>query len=174
MLMMGKTHRLGGVLVGLGMLSVVPQDPVVIAGSLACSVVGSLFPDLDHKNSTISKKAGVVGGITSAVFTHRGIMHAPLIYTLIYLAAMTVAELPYSVFLTSWYFGVLSHLLFDMFNPGGIPLLFPLSKKKFRIIGLSTGGVGEAVFRAVMMFSCVGFAFYILLGQFGQEITVFA
>lgn len=165
--MMGRTHRLGGIMVGLGMLSIVPQDPVVIAGSLACSVVGSLFPDLDHKNSTISKKAGVVGGLTSTVFTHRGIMHAPLIYTIVYLMLFSIAPLPYSVFLTSWYFGVLSHLIFDMFNPGGIPLLFPFSKKKFRIMGIPTGSVGEAVFRVVMTFSCVGFALYIAMGQIG-------
>lgn len=171
--MLGKTHRLGGIFVSLGMLTVVPQEPLVIAGTIACGLAGSLFPDLDHKNSTATKKAGVVGGLTSTVFKHRGLLHSPLFYSLIYVLLLPFCKLPFSVFLTSWYFGVLSHLIMDMFNTGGIPLFSPLSRKKFKVANIKTGSMGEVFVRAGMTLACVGFAFVIVWDQFGYKVLEF-
>lgn len=160
--MMGKTHRLGGIMVATAMLTAIPQDPLVIAGTVACSIAGSYFPDLDHKNSTASKKAKIVGTITSTIFSHRGLMHSPLIYTILYCAGLYFAPLPYSIFLTGWYFGVMSHLLLDLLNPQGIPLFAPISKKKYRLAEITTGGAGETILRLILTIAAAMFGLWVI------------
>lgn len=159
--MMGKTHRLGGIMVATAMLTAIPQDPLIIAGTVACSLAGSYFPDLDHRNSTASRKAKIVGTITSTIFTHRGFMHWPSVYTVLYLIGLYFAPLPYSVLLTGWYFGVLSHLSMDLFNPQGIPLLAPFSMKKISFGNITTGSAGETIFRILLTIAAVAFGFMV-------------
>ena len=155
--MEGKTHKIGGLIVGLGLISAIPQHPLAMVGTVGCSVIGSLFPDLDKRNSTISKKAKVVGWITSAIFKHRGLMHSLLPYTMVYPLLLPLINHPASVFLTGWYFGVLSHLLLDMLTPEGIPILAPISKKRVSLLGvfsIRTGGKAEIVFRMCLSILC--------------------
>ena len=60
--MNGYTHKIGGTCAGLLATSLALNAPYspekfIVAGTImAGSIVGSLLPDIDHKNSTISKK----------------------------------------------------------------------------------------------------------------------
>ncbi len=158
--MMGKTHRIGGLLASAIFLSSVPLDPVTAMGVITCGVAGSLLPDIDHRRSTAAKSLGMVGGITSAVFRHRGILHSPLFYTIIFLVLCPMCPAPLLLLLTSGYLGVLSHLLLDMLNPVGIPLVAPLSRKRTHIACISTGGFREHMVKWGMLALC-GLCFFV-------------
>lgn len=42
-------------------------------------------PDIDHPKSRPTKHMGVVGTITSSLFTHRGLLHNPIFWTVLYI-----------------------------------------------------------------------------------------
>lgn len=81
--MLGKTHRLGGIMVGalspliIEAVTKTPiQDPAVFVGvAMAGGAIGSLIPDLDHPNSLLSKKLKPVSAIVREFAHHRGITH---------------------------------------------------------------------------------------------------
>lgn len=43
-----------------------------------------MSPDIDHKKSKPTRHMGIIGRVTSSVFTHRGILHNPYFWTVIY------------------------------------------------------------------------------------------
>ena len=47
--------------------------------------------------------------------------------------------------------GVIAHLIGDMMTKEGCPLLYPFSKKRFRFLGLTTGGAWETVVTWVLV-----------------------
>ncbi|MEG0579902.1 MAG: metal-dependent hydrolase, partial [Niameybacter sp.] len=48
--------------------------------------------------------------------------------------------------------GYLSHLLLDMLNPRGVPLLYPFTKYKYKILGkIHTGEKGEEIVYFILM-----------------------
>lgn len=147
--MNGKTHRVGGVCAGVITTAVMLQPPytfsklflsgIIIWGSTA----GSFIPDIDHKGSTIGKKHKITSFAISNLFGHRGMAHAPLIYSLLYFLALTLGEtipgylqLMYVSLITGIFIGVLSHIFLDSLTVDGTPWLYPFTKKKFSIIKL--------------------------------------
>lgn len=84
--MLGKTHRLGGIMIGT-------ITPIIIQKTLNTPInnittftittiiggaIGSLLPDLDHPNSIISKKIKPLSKIIREFAHHRGITHTLL------------------------------------------------------------------------------------------------
>jgi|GEM_PF-1677895 len=94
---------------------------------------------------------------------HRGFTHtvpglvlvsAPLMFMLLTGVLFVGADIAVSGqigFVMGW----LSHMLIDTFNRGGIPWLWPVTKKRFRVAKIATGSVEEGRF---LVFSIVGFA----------------
>ncbi len=84
--MLGKTHRLGGIMIGaitpviLEKIIHVNIDNTVVftCATIAGGAIGSLLPDLDHPNSIISKKLKPVSKIVREFAHHRGITHTLL------------------------------------------------------------------------------------------------
>lgn len=84
--MLGKTHRLGGIMIGsLTPIIIentlnIPIDNLMIFTSVTMigGAVGSLLPDLDHPNSIISKKLKPVSKVVREFAHHRGITHTLL------------------------------------------------------------------------------------------------
>lgn len=80
--MLYKTHIAGGLALGYIAFSKVPmfnvdmtqsKTLIIITSGL---VVGSLFPDIDHKNSYLSRKIKPLSFITSKLFKHREFTHS--------------------------------------------------------------------------------------------------
>lgn len=110
---------------------------------LAASGLGGLLPDIDHKNSTITKSNPVAGFFIRLFLTHRGFTHSLLSLAIIsaftWIGARVIGS-GYGYWVVSGFsIGYASHILLDSLNPKGVPLFYPL-KKKFSFGKIKTGG----------------------------------
>lgn len=165
-----KTHIIGGVATGLIATQVVLNNTtstntssLIETGILSTAIftgaiVGSVFPDIDKKNSFIGRRFKAVSTVFSFVFKHRGFIHTPILYiVLIPLLLQIPQNLIDGVFATYVYLtilgftgGVLSHLLLDSMTEKGIMWLYPIKKKYFRLLRIKTGSSGEKFFSALL------------------------
>jgi len=144
--MMGRTHKYGGFATGVvASAYLIPQpyttESFIMGGLLiGTAMVGSLIPDIDHKNSTMGRKHKITSSVVNGLFGHRGITHAPFFHfavlaILFYLSTLITG--PIQPFVVACVFGlmlgILSHLLLDIITVDGIPLFYPLSKDKVNI-----------------------------------------
>ena len=98
------------------------------------------LPDIDTKDSKISRKIPILPSILSIFTTHRGIIHS--IYPVIILSAILY---PYNSFYTlAFIIGYLSHLILDALTLQGINFLHPFTQ--FHIKGfIKTGSILELI-----------------------------
>lgn len=120
--MLGKTHAAAGVCAGAGLAMATATSPLAGAVIIGESWLGFLLPDIDHKNSKISKKLKLTGFIARLFAGHRTLFHNPLFYTAIFVAFWYLRQ-EVAVFLTPLFMGIGTHLLLDAFTPMGVPLL---------------------------------------------------
>lgn len=161
------THSIGGVGTGLLVLAATGHGINEIAQTAIMSgaVLGSLFPDIDHKQSYISHKAPVASLAISAAFKHRGFLHSPVFILLagILLTAgsrtlLSGSPLQMAHFLITGFIpGMLSHIILDTFNKQGIPWLWPY-KKRFRLLTIKTDSIMETAF-ALILTALIGYQF---------------
>lgn len=149
--MRGGTHALAGVLIGAA-LTIDTQSLVPIVGAIAAGALGALAPDLDHPQAALSRRIGLIG-LPFRLVKHRGILHSGVAAAI----ALVGAALVVSVYATAAALGYASHLVLDGLTVQGIPLLWP-SGRRFRLLGLTTGGIGE---------------FIVLLGLLGALVALF-
>ena len=152
--MTGKTHTIGGIVLGvLGLKILTVSNPVYYFTGVC---LGALLPDIDHQHAPISKITYPLSAIVQRYAKHRTWTH-----TLLF--AVSVPILFNFAGLNEWFniglfVGILSHLVLDLFNPTGVPLFMPITKKKFRIAKIKTGGNGEIAFSVASVL--VGFLLY--------------
>lgn len=153
-----RTHIVGGVLAALiateGLGGIVMVGVVDTAIMVGVSAFASLVPDLDHEESKLGRRVPKVSKFLSRVFGHRGMTHAPIVYGLIY-KLMQSQNIPMTITL-GFLVGALSHLFLDMFNWMGVPLMLPLTKKKFSLGGIKTRSGDESVFCGGLVVGVVG------------------
>ncbi|MCR4658461.1 MAG: metal-dependent hydrolase [Lachnospiraceae bacterium] len=153
-----------------------PQDaslPLAVCFTVSCCY-GGLLPDADIPHSTagkhlrfllwplyLFKKMLLILGFfirplkkIGTALGHRGLFHSPLFHTMIF-AILSALFRGWSEWinciLSGLYFGVLSHLLLDLFS-GGIPLFAPFSMKRQRpAITFKTGSFLEVIFNLVFV-----------------------
>ncbi len=127
--MTGKTHLSTGIASGVtvGLCAYGPSKEAM-AFAFAC-VIGSLFPDIDHSGSKISKTLRPLAFIITMFCSHRGIFHTPLFYAIpaliIYIFFPNVAD----SWLAGFLMGIGIHLIQDMFNSQGVMIFYPIKKK---------------------------------------------
>lgn len=134
--MQGTTHLLAGLLVG----ALIRPDLAIVA---ACGV-GALLPDLDHPNSLISRRVGVLAMPVHLSVKHRGALHSGLIVLILLGVALGISE-SFRTPALAVVAGYASHLLLDALTVSGIPLLWP-HRGRFRLLRLRTGGLIENLF----------------------------
>lgn len=173
--MNGYTHKIGGTCAALVATCLALQEPfstdkLIVAGCIvAAAGIGSLLPDIDHKNSTISKKHKITSWIMTHLFEHRGFTHAPLIQ-LMFLAILFyfgknlggIVQYAYLGTVIGLGIGLLSHTFLDWLTVGGIPLLYPFTKRKFHLMSLKTSkhSKGMAVFIVLLTIAIIGVKAY--------------
>ena len=147
-----KTHINGGILVGLYVGLQMTNIPIVTSGVLLGGVlVGSVFPDIDHKNSYIGHKAKTVSKAINKFSGHRKLFHAPLMYLLLY--SISIGMITHKLLIVGvkgLFLGVLSHLLLDSFTVGGLPWFYPFSKKKFTLGKIKTNSKLEDIICGIL------------------------
>jgi inner membrane protein len=149
--MRGGTHALAGVLIGAA-LTIDSVSLIPIVGAIAAGALGALAPDLDHPQAALSRKIGPLA-LPFRLVKHRGILHSGVAAAI----AIGAAALGVSIYATAAGLGYVSHLVLDGLTVQGIPLLWP-SGRRFRLLGLTTGGIGELV---------------VLLGLLGALVALF-
>lgn len=146
-----RTHLLGGAaLAAAAMTYVAPQTTLEVGLYYGMALVGALLPDLDHPNSWVSRKVGILNYPFRAL-GHRGATHSLLAVLIVFCVMGGVFG--GSVATIGLTLGYLSHLLLDMLNPRGVPLFYPLTKDKYKIAKIRTGEWGEYVVVGLLMIS---------------------
>ena len=120
--MLGKTHAAASVCAGFGLAVAVAENPLTGAVIIGESWLGSLLPDIDHKNSKISKKLKLTGFIVRLFTGHRALFHNPLLYAAVY-AALWHFRPDLANFLIPLFMGIGTHLFLDALTPMGVPIL---------------------------------------------------
>ena len=144
--MNGKQHALIGAGIYLGInyfISFVPSTPAPLAIGAGIAVLGAWLPDIDQNNSTIRQRTGTargqgpfgvfgwVGGILAAVLGgHRAVTHTALACGLLAWALLNFTPQNWRGYVIAFVIGYVSHLVADMLTEGGVPLFWPLSKKR--------------------------------------------
>ena len=105
---------------------------------------GTLFPDADVKGSPASK-------VIYIPLEHRGPLHSPVVGGLLSLALFFLSKDLAIGFLV----GYMGHLFLDTWNRAGVPLLYPFSRRKFRIMNVKVGSMTE--YGLLLVFAFVGF-----------------
>lgn len=150
--MTGKTHLMAGVEASLIYLTAVAQrdfgapELTVIQQviSVPLCLAGSLAPDIDLKTSTVGKETKVLSFLINSIFGHRTFSHSPLLLAMIYL--LVNAHIPNFMWMAiPFIVGAASHLVLDMLNRSGIPLLWPI-QTRFWALGIKTESAGERMF----------------------------
>lgn len=159
-----KAHSVGGICTGLAFsIATMPQENQFLYTAVitTSALLGSLLPDVDEPNSFIGKKVWLLSKIIKFTTGHRGIFHTiiisfifPLIY---YLTKDNELFLKYSWFpylntIIGLTIGYLSHLLMDAMTEMGVPLLWPITKRKISIMKLKTN---RHEWIAIAMFVCL-------------------
>lgn len=149
--MTGKTHAICGTMtmvaiaacnakgLDFGGFSLVPWVSIVAAPS------GSYMPDIDLHRSKMGSKHKII----SKFLTHRGITHTLLVPFLLALLQRVVMDariplLPELIF--GFNVGWIVHIIADMFNKKGVPILWPLTKKHFHVASVLTSSNQEYFF----------------------------
>ncbi len=148
-----KTHINGGILMGLYVNLQLTNKSLISTGIfLGTALVGSLLPDIDHKNSYIGRKVKTVSKAINKFAGHRKLFHAPLFYLLLYSIALgMVTKNLLQVGLNGLFLGILSHLVLDSFTIGGLPWFYPLSKNKFSLSNLKTNSKLEDILCGILI-----------------------
>lgn len=120
-------------------------DPV----ATGMAVLGSLAPDIDHPKSALGSRLKPISIPISLLFGHRGITHSLLAvgacaWVLLESGAYTRLTAPFLV-------GYIMHLAGDLLSPAGLPLLYPLKRKRnFALPIIKTGGFSEQIVVVVL------------------------
>lgn len=110
--------------------------------AFGAAVVGSLAPDIDHPKSTLGQLMRPLSNIISAVFGHRGVTHSTLAIVGCLWVLHEYAD--YSHLILPFLIGYLTHLAGDLLTPAGLPLLWPIKRRRnFALPILKTGGFSE-------------------------------
>ncbi|CRH64688.1 Inner membrane protein ydjM [Chlamydia trachomatis] len=154
--MEGKTHIAGGIAAGAFYLTFggSMEHEALFIGSCA---LGSILPDICHPNSMIGRRVPLLDNLISEVFGHRTITHSLLILilTLFFFGWTTwPLGLEYGIFI-----GMVSHLVLDAFTKQGIQFFWPFKVKVGFPFGITTGGMLEKAFMA-MLITFIGYYGY--------------
>lgn len=138
--MQGKTHLLIGMAAGLAL-----SQPVTAPLGIILGGIGGLLPDIDHPNSSISRKLYPLRWLIFWL-PHRTLTHS--IWAA--LAMLLPALLIHPLLICLWA-GYTLHIAADMATQRGIPLLYPLTPLNCYLLPkplrLLTGGAVEMLFR---------------------------
>lgn len=153
--MRGGTHILGGVLAGY-IVGASAGLPLLESGALgAIGGIAAMLPDIDHPQSAIRRKTGILGTLAAFWMKHRGITHSGLAVALVWLVTTFLSQPLVSAAIVG---GYASHLVLDSFTISGIPLFWPLARRVHflpPVIRIRTGSFAEqgvALLMVVLLF----------------------
>lgn len=163
--MTGKTHAICGTVacacvavanakgIEFGSYTLIPWVSILAAPA------GSYLPDIDLPQSHMGHKHKII----SKMLTHRGFTHTlaiPLILAALQWWFMSLPLVLVPELLFGFNIGWCAHILADMFNKKGVPILWPLTKKHFHVASVLTRSWQETVFIPFWIAACLALTFY--------------
>lgn len=149
--MTGKTHAACGAMSMLAItiatrnnIQIGPYTMLPVIGLISV-VEGSYLPDIDLHRSKMGHRHKFI----SKMLTHRGITHTLLVPGILLMSMLWCiqANIP---FLPDLIFGLnvgwTVHIIADLFNRKGVPILWPVTKKKLHVACFLTSSWHEVVF----------------------------
>lgn len=155
--MMGKVHFWGGIACGFVTAYSIPSSEnniILLLSGAIMGGIGALLPDIDNKNSTISKTFPRISVLVCKFTTHRRFTHSliiPIIFSLAAIGFYTEEQSYISYCVWAMIAGYIMHLFQDYFTKGGIPWLYPYCKNKYSCCDLRTGSKLEGFVTAVLI-----------------------
>lgn len=186
--MTGNTHSKGGIcfaliLLNLFIVKVIPAYNIaykilLVIMFFAGSYIGSLFPDIDQKKSSISKMLPFLAKTFGAKCRHRGFTHSLLclgIFSLILGIISFLSE--FNIIVTSLSLGLIcgyiSHLILDLLTADGIEIFYPC-KINFKLGSIKTGSKGEKFadkFINFLTIALIGVNLYLVIAPLFNKIV---
>lgn len=165
--MTGKTHAICGTVtaiaiaacnykgIQMGGYTLLPIISVVAAPS------GSYMPDIDLQRSHMGNKHKFI----SSLLTHRGFTHTLVIPLLLWLfqwwlMSIHIPVVPDLVF--GFNVGWLAHIVADMFNKKGVPILWPITKQKYHVATILTSTKQEYIFIAFWVLMHIAICYLVI------------
>jgi len=141
--MKAGTHIIAGVMVGYA-VGASAGLPLWESGALgAIGGLAAMLPDIDHPQSAIRRKTGVLGTLAAFWMKHRGITHSIAATLLVWAVCALFSQPLISAAVVG---GYASHLLLDGCTPAGVPLFWPNRTKVHLLpsgLRVRTGGFAE-------------------------------
>lgn len=153
--MRGKFHFVCGIAGGAILAATFYQyfeSPILDSATVVMgSCLGNLIPDIDTPTSAIGTVVKPLSKLINKAFGHRTITHSGLWFIPLILM---LSKIP-SGLLFGYIGGYFGHLLSDTLTKGGVPWLYPIKKKRYRLSCIRSGdGDGIlAVFSLAMILS---------------------
>lgn len=139
------------------------------------SIIGSIFPDIDEKNSYISRKIPIISIITSSLLKHKTYTHYLFLPVGIFVFSFYfIEDLGIKISLMGFAVGILLHDMGDMFTMNGIRgFLYPFFPNTNIVLlpcflRFTTNGMVEYIVLAC--FSVINFALIFLVGTAFYEV----
>ena len=149
--MKGFTHILLGMFAGSLYFDFFGAEGLLLKlGFAGTLLLGALLPDIDEKESSVSRKFPGLAKIVTSLSKHRGIFHSiwPILImlVLVFFIKNTVADF----LLIGLTIGYASHLAGDSITKQGIKPLHPIHKAKIKGL-IKTGGLIELVIAGLIV-----------------------
>lgn len=171
-----QAHRVGGIcsaMIAGTILYSGDETSTITYGLIGLMAVGGalggVLPDIDLPTSHIGRRTRPVSTFINKVFGHRGFTHTLLALILLtYMLFLTIGMFssPFKEFYVAFVLGLLigyaSHLLLDALTISGIPLLYPFTRRTFRLAKLRTGK--HDIYVIVVSIFILSFFFFKYLG----------
>lgn len=167
--MTGKVHCICGVSAAaaaaicfIPTLDILGTTVYPILGVVA-AFPGSLLPDIDIQQS----KAGSKVKWLSKHLKHRGITHTLLFPALLAVLFFFVKDIPLVPSLIFGFeIGYVAHIVADLFNKKGVPLLWPVIPTKIHVASIKTASKGQQIafiiFWEVICLLCIAIRYQLL------------
>lgn len=148
----GKTHIAAGYSAGILLLAQLnrttwlpPEGLLPSLGIIGLAVVGSLAPDIDLPYSKIGRRSKTVSSTVNLFFGHRTITHAPLVWLVLCAVLSSVLGQTWHIYVLAFALGIGTHILLDLCNSAGVPLLWPYSHR-FHILSIRIHSFAGKIF----------------------------
>lgn len=149
----GRTHIIISTLLGLLLVEKlrIPLN-INLTDYMIGLIIGALLPDADHEKTLAGKIIPLW-----RVWDHRTVTHS--IFSAM-IPVLLVKLFPGLFYLwLGLFIGLFGHIVVDMLTPMGCPLLYPLSKTRFRFAQIHTGSLKEDMIMVAVMLVMV-YKFY--------------
>jgi inner membrane protein len=158
--MLGRTHFLSGQVAWLGLAPLATGNLWHVGLGIPIAAIGALGPDIDHGGSTVSRRMWgpfhyrMGSGIAGALGGHRMGAHSVWSVAFVWVAL----SIPTSLFLPDLFpwvplayaLGWATHILGDLFTEHGVGVLYPYTKRRYRLASITTGGGVELAIRFLL------------------------